>query len=334
MLAFICKSLCLMLLACPSLLQADDASLESLITSIQQQESHYGELDYVISWRFERSQAEGLNDDLGTSDILVSDWRAQLSLRNDRWVYEASQLAHYLLSDSQWTYSGLWNGDAFYLLGEVVETDAASGAETARYSRGQVLEHPRDIAYPVDFGWARFHRPHTTINELCSVHGVPLSVWLGGREAIEAAGFEAFEEVTVQDFGETDWQGLACHHLRVEIQRLESSDEIPNVDIEIWLAKDRNLIPVHAVLYRHVGEQRFPCAQLTITDWHEITPGVFFPKNLHDENYDNELVEGAGRFVVRDRTNWTVESVSTNSSRPNEDFESFSFPEGVEVIRR
>lgn len=313
---------------------ADDAALASLIAEIRQQESHYHELEYVVTWHFERSQAEGLNGDLGTSEILVSDWRAQLSLRDDQWVYEASQLAHYLLSDSQWTYSGLWNGDACYLLGEVVERDAASGAETTRYSRGQVWEHPRDIGYPVDFGWARFHRPHTTINELCPVHGMPLSVWLGGREAMEAAGFEAYEEVTVHDLGETEWQGLACRHLLIETRRLESLEETVNVDIEIWLAKERNLIPVHAVLYRVKGEQSLQIAQLTITDWHEISAGVYFPKTIHEENYDLELAESEGRYVVSYWTDWAVESVSTICTRPAEDFESFSFPEGVEVIRR
>lgn len=333
MLTFIRISLCLLLFAHPCLLKADDASLELLITAIQEQEQHYDELEYVVTEQFERSQEEGLNDDLGTSDILVNEIRAEYSLRDGRWVYHVDELSHYLLSDSHRTYSGLWNGDACYMLGEVVVTDAANGQTTDRLARGYVWEYPRTIAYPRESQGARFLRPHSAITQPCPL-SVPLSVWLGGRDSMMATGFEAYNEVAVRDLGDTEWQGLDCRHLLVETRSLETTEDTVNVDIELWLAKERNLIPVHAVLYRVKGGQSLQVAQLTITDWHEISAGVFFPKTVREEEYDNELGESEGRIVVRAHKDSVVESVSTNCTRPEEDFESFAFPEGVEVLRR
>jgi hypothetical protein len=312
---------------------ADDVALASLIADIQQQESHYDELEYVVTEHFERSQEERVNDELDSSDVLINEIRAEYSLRDGRWVYHVDELSHYLLSDSHRIYSGLWNGDAFYMHCDLVATHAANGEEKARSSRGYVWERPRNLDYAPDCGGGRFLRPHSTIVNLCPF-GVPLSVWLRGHDAIDAAGFEALDEVSVHDLGDAEWQELACRHLRVETRDLKTTEDNVSWDVEIWLANERNMIPVHAVVYRDDGEQNVQLTQRTITDWREISAGVYFPMAVHEEHYDRELAEREGRYVVKSHSDWVVESVSTDCTRPAEDFESFSFPEGVEMIRR
>lgn len=304
---------------------ADD-ELEALIAEIERQEVHYAELEFVASSTFMVCDDHPANADLSTTDILAEECRADYSVRDGCWRFYAERTSHYFLRDSRRSCEGVWNRTEERLLVDVVETEEASGEEISSTLTGSAYEIPRP--WPTNLGGGRFICPHMIWTDTWA--GPPLSVLLQGRDAIRAAlGTRNTFTVRVQDLGEEERDGLRCRLLRVDLIR---DDGTQGPAVELWLAHERNLIPVRSAFFV-TGDSATPDRLTTVLEWHEPSPGVHFPKLLLDEGFDPSITSADERQLPVSRREWAVESVATTCQRPDSDFETLEFSEGVEVFR-
>jgi hypothetical protein len=124
-----------------------------------------------------------------------------------------------------------------------------------------------------------FIRPHML--PLRNIHlAVPLSTYLAGQEAMAATPDgrrKAKLGLTLENSyqGISEYQGMKCH--KVLITTLSSG--VPHDRWELWLAEERNYLPVRMLGYTFRISDTLPVGEGTLGDLREIKPGLWFPFN-------------------------------------------------------
>jgi hypothetical protein len=304
-----------------------DEGLESLIAEIEREEARYAELEFVASSTFFIADDHPANADLTPEDMLAEECRAEYSVRDHRWHFHAERTSHYLLRDERRSCVGVWSRTEELLLVDVVETEVVSNQQISSTITGYVHEVPRPL--PTNLGGGRFIHPHMVWTEAWA--GPPLSAFLRGRDGIQdALSTKIAFTISVEDVSEADWEGLRCRLLRLDLLPDQGGE---GHSFQLWLACERNLIPIRVDWYFGTGDAAVHRRSSTILEWHQVADGVYFPKRVHDENYDTSIDSpDRGQLPVSQRE-WVIESISTTCNRPDSDFDSLEFPEGIEVIR-
>ncbi|QDT86040.1 outer membrane lipoprotein-sorting protein [Gimesia chilikensis] len=173
-------------------------------------------------------------------------------------------------------------------------------------------------------------RPHM----LLSYYGprVPLSTWLKGTAAVaESPGLPNYNNGSsykADILGEETVQGLKC--IKVQIDRRRNSSKSEHRDV-LWLARERNLLPVQAVTYQFSRSTDIPQSETWVDEWLEVRPGVWFPRTFHTDRLDWIMYVLKKKQQVGWQKAYVVESVELDPSLPADTFTKLEFPEGIVI---
>ena len=171
----------------------------------------------------------------------------------------------------------------------------------------------------------RLPRPHTLIFRMGQMSR-PLSAQL------LASDYNERFAIRVAYMGEEDIDGLNCVKLRVD---LWSKDEAPPPREQmdnwwIWLATDRNYLPIRHVGYAPSYSADLPIQTGTANDLREIAPGVWFPFRVDVTVFD-ELKLTKGEAVVSNVYEYPFSAAELDPSYPKSLFSDVRFPKGTAV---
>lgn len=201
------------------------------------------------------------------------------------------------------------------------------GQSTKVFSQGvvgHVVKGRSDDSY--------FVRPHMLLLRYNFLM-VPLSVYLEGHEAMAAHpnGHWNRGYVLRNSYeGECEYQGLKCHRVRITTFLSPDADE-PHDSWELWLAEERNLIPVRRLAFTFRISDTIPVGEATVHEWKELQPGVWFPMHATMVSYSKPLLEREGRQESQWRKEFTVDSVSLTPDYDLAFFRDLEFPQGTAV---
>jgi hypothetical protein len=82
----------------------------------------------------------------------------------------------------------------------------------------------------------------------------------------------------IEYLGEDERDGLRCVVLR-EVKLDRESDEVFGITL-MWLAIDRNYLPLRFERYGNPKDLELPSVVETANDWREVAPGVWFPFHM------------------------------------------------------
>jgi len=169
---------------------------------------------------------------------------------------------------------------------------------------------------------------------------IPLSTWLRGKDAVlshpygDPSEYAGGRETKVSYVGDEVISGLRCARLLLvstkpngEKRQQESGHR------DVWLAYERNFLPVKLVTYSHFYSKELPIEESSLMDFKEIKPGVWFPFASKIVVYDEiSLLEDQEVKILSER-DFTVKSVDLNPGYPVELFRNIFFPDGAAVYR-
>lgn len=179
---------------------------------------------------------------------------------------------------------------------------------------------------------SNFARPHMFLGMYGGPH-VPLSTFLEGARAITAyPGSNAdmqnlfFEK---QILGTEKFQGLQC--IKIQMKLIGSNGK-PHSRHEIWLAKNRNLFPVHRLRYSYHWSKIIPIEESTVDDWKELHPGVWFPMKGHSKHYNSLSKKPRDKKELTWRRQYDVKRITLDPpQRASDVFTKLDFPKGIPI---
>ena len=134
----------------------------------------------------------------------------------------------------------------------------------------------------------------------------------------------------VRIVGTEEFQGLQCTKIQIEIIDPEGT---PYMRGELWLARDRNFIPVRTLSYTYKDSKTLPNRESIVDAWREIRPGVWYPVKSHTNRFSSLSLRQEGRQKISWRTKYDVKSVSLDPPISPEVFSKVEFPPGTAVYR-
>ena len=162
---------------------------------------------------------------------------------------------------------------------------------------------------------------------------VPLSTYLKGIEAVLACPNPSYvspgSKIKVQLFDDEEFQGLKCKRLLIDVIL---SSGIRHNGWELWLARDRNLIPVRNISYTYRWSEEIPVAESTVDEWQEIRHGVWIPVRFHTDRYNSFIIKREGKQQLKWRKQEHVKSIKLDpQDLPQDVFTKLDFPQGTKV---
>ncbi|WP_144989149.1 hypothetical protein [Gimesia aquarii] len=171
-------------------------------------------------------------------------------------------------------------------------------------------------------------RPHTLFFINTIKFGADLSTYLSGHEAIAAASIGDWDErkkLQVEYKGTADFKGLKCH----EVWVTTFIGDRPFLRWEIWLAAQKNFIPVRVFNYTFSFSRDLPVGEAEVLNWIEIKPGIWFPKEAVFTAYDKFQIKREKKKTVRWTERFTTEHVSLDPHYDLSFFQNLEIPDGA-----
>ncbi|MCH9653255.1 MAG: hypothetical protein K0U86_05075 [Planctomycetes bacterium] len=176
-----------------------------------------------------------------------------------------------------------------------------------------------------------FARPHMFLMENRGPK-VPLSTYLKGVKAIRAfpgpSNLGKGRVCNVRILGIEEFLGLQCLKILIEILDPKGT---PRTRRELWLARDRNLIPVRTLSYTYKDSKDIAIAEGIVDELQEVRPGVWFPLKAHYNRFSSMTVKREGRQELSWQVKYDVKSVLLDPKIPPEMFTTLNFPLGTKV---
>lgn len=176
-----------------------------------------------------------------------------------------------------------------------------------------------------------FARPHMFLME-SGCPQIPLSVYLSGHEAVRAwpnVDFSAGSTLTIKYLGREKFRGYTCH--KVLIDNTLANGTRHN-GWELWLAEDRNFIPICNRGYTYRWSTVLPVADSTIEQWKEVQPGIWFPEKAHTSRYSSDSVKNELKQKVTWTSDVTVTRITLEPAVDKKVFREFEFPSETKVL--
>jgi peroxiredoxin len=190
----------------------------------------------------------------------------------------------------------------------------------------------------------RLYPPHTWCLRTLWVN-YPLSVYLQGTEAIKKhpKSFKSpvergrvFEiaKVEVTYEGDEELDGLKCVKLQARHWNREKVTpqitEAPKV-VQLWLARERAYLCAKVDITVGEGFQGTMRNETKVTEWTEIQPGLWLPKQIQTAHY--VVPRNGGDEVVRRREALVLEKASANVKVSPERFAEVKPPKGLPTYK-
>jgi hypothetical protein len=162
----------------------------------------------------------------------------------------------------------------------------------------------------------------------------PLSTYLQGRTAIEAypnASLGDGLELDIQYQGEKQYKNLRCHI--VSITTMITKLNKPHDRWVLWLAEEKNFIPVREEGYTFRYSKDLPVGIGEVTQWQELKPGVWFPTAATVKAYDMEVVRQEGKSNTKWESHYQLTKVSLEPKYNAAFFRDLEIPIGTMVYK-
>ena len=176
-------------------------------------------------------------------------------------------------------------------------------------------------------------RPHMMIVQ-SATYAVPLSTYLEGRAAVIAvAGPKAIGEDTnilVEYAGEDIVDGRRCHKL--DCRNVDVPSGTITLRLQMWLAPDRNWIPVRLHEYKPRWSNSKPICEASVMTFRQVAPGVWCPSEARVKFFDHTLLQKTGEQLVTWERSYFMEQFSLNPNYPLSFFQEFEIPTGAVVF--
>jgi hypothetical protein len=128
--------------------------------------------------------------------------------------------------------------------------------------------------------------------------------------------------------GEETVDGLPC--VRIRSEQFYAAGQPPDVTL-LWLAVERNYLPVKLVGYVVSYSTDIPLVVSTVSDLRELAPGVWFPF-AQTRIKNDEIAASKGQTLVVTRTDNTVTKAVLGPQYDLSLFREISIPDGMPVI--
>lgn len=137
--------------------------------------------------------------------------------------------------------------------------------------------------------------------------------------------------MTVEYVGDETVGDLYCHKLKCELPHKWSKG--PYNALFVWLARDRNLLPVRQEWREPAWSRKLPTSVGFAWDLREIRPGLWFPMRAthlaHRKNGRDSLA--AGQIVLQWRTDIQIEAVTVDPKVDEKLFAEIEVPAGTPI---
>jgi hypothetical protein len=160
----------------------------------------------------------------------------------------------------------------------------------------------------------------------------PLSVYLSGEDAMSGYPGQKWDP---DDAIEVVSQGTAtvgqeyCHKL--QLQKVDRISRRPRIGYLFWLAIHKNYIPVRVESFTYRWSPTLPVAVGEVTDWTEIEPGIWFPKQAEATRFSDIRLQRDKTSVPVWRKKWSIEHAELDVDYPIEFFQDWDLPKGTAV---
>ncbi|WP_417380719.1 hypothetical protein [Gimesia sp.] len=155
-----------------------------------------------------------------------------------------------------------------------------------------------------------------------------LSRFLTGKEAVQAETGKPAANTRVTETGTETFQELKCTTLRMET--LDSAGKARS-RTDLWLAQDRNMIPVRKQYFIYHVSKKLPISESLIETWQEVSPGIWFPKQAHTNHYYARLGKLEPGQKPSKRIEYTLKSIELDPQLPADIFTKLVFEAGTPV---
>jgi hypothetical protein len=176
-------------------------------------------------------------------------------------------------------------------------------------------------------------RPHMLLLRMTRAV-VPLSIYAQGTDAIKAYPYgEVPENIDVQVAykGSAVHRDLTCHVLWITNVLKATGD--PHDRWVLWLAEDRNYIPVKLEAYTFRFSSEIPVGEGEVLEWMELDEGVWFPKSANVRAYDKRRIQSDKEKEVLWKRDYRIENANLTPDYPQSYFSNLDIPDGSAVYR-
>jgi hypothetical protein len=159
----------------------------------------------------------------------------------------------------------------------------------------------------------------------------PLHVWIGGEAEIsKQKSYLSRYHYRVESSGKDVVDGLPCLKVRIE-WRGEQTPPGKEARGELWLAPDRNYIPVKWELYDLAISSDHPMDSSHSEDFRELAPGVWYPFRSTILQYDQYAYAEDRKLVLVSSEEYTAEKVELDPHYDLGLFRDIPIPNGMVV---
>lgn len=289
----------------------DQKELARIIAAIREQEKLYERLDVTLRTKYRTFEA----DNIGMPGVHLSSESTERTIVLGNKLYSTERQISHTAGQGDFAFmnTGAWDGQWSRTMHWQSQPNASS---TKLVGAGLRKGGPEGLLA---------FRPHTALQTM-GRDDRPLSEILSSEWADSRNKYRH----KVEYWGEDVVDGLTCEKLRVGLPHGDQTD--PHVFFFLWLAKERNYLPVRREWYDLGWSTRLPGEMATVSEWREIVPGRWFPIQVIVLKYHNFHAEGLceGRLIVQWRQDRRIENVSLNPDVPDDFFE-LSMPAGTTV---
>lgn len=305
-----------------------DQELQALINELEQQEAFYSELELKLHENYQQPPG-----DTRPTWKVENETEYSILVQGEKFRQEETTAGNFRLltqtprKNQRHSLEGmnttltLFDGTTYRRFHEFDHESPRAVGQRNQNKLGEFSDLPKRME--------NYGRPHMLLE---SSPQVPLSIFLSGKKAMVhfpglPAHLKPFQvKAWIEGTGEI--QGLKC--TQVVVERLNDSGVRFSKQI-LWLAQERNLIPVKIVTYHDQFSREKPCEEAFVDEWQQLRPGVWFPRTFHTDRLDWIMNVLKKKQQVGWQKAYVVESVELDPSLPADTFTKLDFPERIVI---
>jgi hypothetical protein len=307
--------------------QAEKAALDDIIAKVRKNEARYDNLEVVLEQASDIGKRKPVEGQFETADGFRGEFREfathAISLRcisQDGKVYfhETDKPVDSKGKAFSFKRTRVFDGETTRVLTQHDEGDKPT-------SRAQLIAGRSDDEH--------FVRPHMLLLHFMQFR-VPLSTYLSGHKAMmEHPTGNWQSELTMENsyHGVETIKGLNCHKVWITTCIGDGDQRVGHDRWELWLAEDRNYIPVRMRGYTFRWSKDVPMSDGVAEDLREIKPGIWFPFSVRVTAYNQYALKSLETRELQWRERYTVQKVSLSPKYDRSFFGGPVIPEGTEV---